>query len=275
MADRYTLYGGVGSPYSCKVRAYLRYKRIPFNWTPPLFVMGKWPNKFKHIRPKVIPVLEFPNGFSMNESTKIFQKIEEIHPNRSIHIQNNKCYQFISDLLEDFADEWCTKLMYGIRWNRTIDQDFGSTFITYKSPFSFRQIAKQTATKRQVDRRKVVGCDNDEEIHASFNELCAIFEIFLKNNHFLFGNVPTNADFAFYGQMRQFAVDMTSNAILRTKYPLIYCWLYMMDDLSGVTNNNKQEFKISDTVMKLLKICGNIYMPFLKANSEALNKKQE
>ena len=49
----------------------------------------------------------------------------------------------------------------------------------------------------------------------------------------------------------------------------------MMDDLSSVKNDDKQEFKISDTVMKLLKICGNIYMPFLKANSDAFKKKQD
>lgn len=282
---RYKLYGANGSPYSCKIRSYLRFKRIPFDWVPPSFAMGVWPKKFSHIKPKVIPVLEFPDEFSMNESTAIIKKIEESTPNRSVFIQNNCYLQFISNIIEDFADEWVTKLMFGVRWNREIDQNFSSTFITYNIPYSknlsqSRKFFCQNAVKRQVDRRGLVGCSDDDMIHSSLNEICSIMEKHLTNNYFLFGNRPTNGDFALYGQLGQFRVDCTSDSILREKYPLLFCWLYKMDDLSGIDIGNDDamsfKFELCDAVLELLKICGNVYLPFLQANSNAImNNKKE
>ena len=54
-------------------RAYLPYSRTPGT-------RAAWPDKYAHLRPKVIPVLEWPNGFAMNESTRIIQKVESETP---------------------------------------------------------------------------------------------------------------------------------------------------------------------------------------------------
>eukprot|EP01084_Bolivina_argentea_P117786 209104_1 len=268
---RLTLYGVNGSPYSCKIRSYLRYKRIPFDWTYPKFLMmEKWPKKFAHIKAKVIPVVEWPDGFSMNESTKIIQKIETDINNRSV-IPTNKCHAFLCDLLEDFADEWGTKLFFAMRFNRKIDYDFYAKYFSQQGvPFKMRKYFENTFKKRMRGRTKLVGCDNDEIIHASFHEICGIFETYLssQSNIFFFGNNPTNADFAFYGQMYNFRTDMTPDSLLRERYQLLLQWLDQCDDLSGIEYKN--EFKISDIVMDLLKVCGNVYMPFLKANSDAI-----
>eukprot|EP01084_Bolivina_argentea_P065880 120088_1 len=282
--NKHLLYGGNGSPYSCKIRSYLRYKQIYFEWRAPTFAMGKWPDKFNHIKPKVIPVIVFPNGYSMNESTKIIQKIEYDNNNKKrllITTNINNIYiKFINDLLEDFADEWCTKLMYGMRWNKKIDQDFGALYILTNTKEKHTENAAKIAKKRQVERIKIVGCHNQNEINDSFIEICNIFEEFLRDknteNIFLFGSIPSSADFAFYGQMSQFRVDVTSNKILRDKYPYLICWLYKMDDLSGYysTNKNTEYPQITNIIIKLLTVCGNIYLPFLKANYYALlNKK--
>ena len=75
--ERLIVYGNNGSPYSCKMRSYLRFKRIPFIW-----VAGRPdPNcdqRFKKLRPQTIPVLEFPDGSVMNESTTLIKKIEKM-----------------------------------------------------------------------------------------------------------------------------------------------------------------------------------------------------
>lgn len=142
----------------------MRYKRIPFIWNTGGFGFDDktkqrgWPSKYAHIRPKVIPVVEFPNGFPMNESTKIIQKIEsETSYKRSV-IPKNRCIAFIADLLEDFADEWMTKIMFAMRWNREVDEKFGSIFITDSVPTKFRLSIAGHLAKRQVERIALVGC---------------------------------------------------------------------------------------------------------------------
>eukprot|EP01083_Nonionella_stella_P245448 853113_1 len=89
--------------------------------------------------------------------------------------------------------------------------------------------------KRQVERTDLVGCSNDILIHNCCHQILNILQNhFKKGNTFLFGNRPSNADFAMYGQIKQFTVDPTSDKILRTQYVYVYAWITIMDDLSGI-----------------------------------------
>jgi glutathione S-transferase len=57
--ERYRLIGSTASPYAIKLRALLRYRRIPFDWV----VMTKARRKqTEHLRPNLIPVLQYPDG---------------------------------------------------------------------------------------------------------------------------------------------------------------------------------------------------------------------
>ena len=60
---RYTLIGSTASPYAIKLRALMRYRRIPFDWV----IMTKaWRNATAHLRPNVVAAapLQIPCGES-------------------------------------------------------------------------------------------------------------------------------------------------------------------------------------------------------------------
>jgi glutathione S-transferase len=56
---RYRLIGSTASPYAIKMRALLRYRRIPFDWVIMTKALRK---QTQHLRPNLIPVLQYPDG---------------------------------------------------------------------------------------------------------------------------------------------------------------------------------------------------------------------
>src|ERR1700750_118127 len=100
--ERYRLIGSTASPYAIKMRALLRYRRIAFDWV----IMTKELRKATaHLRPMLIPVLQYPDGTYHNETSMLSKDLEQRHSGRSV-IPDHKGLAFICDLLEDFADEW-------------------------------------------------------------------------------------------------------------------------------------------------------------------------
>ena len=65
---------------------------------------------------------------------------------------------------------------------------------------------------RQVERMKIVGCDNADVVMRSFTTIVAALEKHLQNgSFFMLGSSPTVADFALYGQVSQIVIDRTGD----------------------------------------------------------------
>lgn len=118
----YELIGGDGSPYSCKMRAVLRYKRLCHRWSP-MHAKGEggglfgdiW-TQFPDLQAKVIPILVSADGSYANDSTSLIKKLDVRHPHRSVQ-PSDPAINFLADILEDFGDEWCTKVMFEQRFH--------------------------------------------------------------------------------------------------------------------------------------------------------------
>jgi hypothetical protein len=63
---RYKLIGSTASPYALKLRALMRYRRIAFDWVIMTKALRK---QTEHLRPNLIPVLQYPDGTFRGETT--------------------------------------------------------------------------------------------------------------------------------------------------------------------------------------------------------------
>lgn len=266
----YTLYGAIASPYSMKMRALLRYRRIPFVWKDG----AQLADALEQVHAPVIPVLEFPDGHFANDSTPLIYELEDRHEDRSI-VPSDPAMAFLAHLLEDFADEWMTKAMFGYRWLEDVDQLQMSRWLSFDrnhgGGLERSQAEAQVFRERQVGRMGIVGCtrENFPQIEASTRAVLGALESHVTNTFFLFGSRPSLAEFALFGQLSQLGTDPTPQAMMRADYPYAYRWLAHMDDLSGY--DGEWSGAPTDCAIRLARIAGDVYAPFLAANAAALS----
>jgi glutathione S-transferase len=272
---RYTLYGGLGSPYSMKVRAILRYRRLPHDWVQ-LGTEGT-PNALEQVKVPVIPVLRFPDGRHANDSTPLLHELERLHPGERSIVPTDPAQAFLAMLLEDMADEWGTKAMFLYRWLRPRDQKQMSEWLAFDrlAGRGLESILDHAARfrDRQVGRMALVGCTqaNAPLVETSADRIMALLEAHITEERYLFGSRPSMADFSWLGQLSQLASDPTPAEHLREKFPFLFRWLMQLDDASGVEGQwRAADAPLPLAITGLLKIAGDVYFPFLEANAAAI-----
>lgn len=271
----YRLLGGLGSPYSMKMRALLRYRRLPHVW---IQMDDRHAEERAMVRPAVIPVIQYPDGSYHNDSTPMIHDLEAHHPRERSVVPSDPADAFLALLLEDMADEWGTKLMFHYRWFRERDQLRMSEWLAYdRAQAGGIEGIKQYADRfrdRQVRRMPIVGCTeaNAPVIEGTAIRLADIFERHVLSRPFFFGGRPSLAEFGWYGQFSQLIVDPTPNDLLREIAPFTVRWLMHMEDLSGHEGETWRapDEPMAPAVQELLVFAGDIYLPFLLANERAL-----
>lgn len=270
----YILHGFGPSPYSVKMRAILRYRRLPFVWnaagSPRDVAVAAG-------LPPVIPALTFPDGTVMNDSTPLAHALERAHPGQRSIIPDDPAHAWLSDLLEDFGDEWVTKMMFHYRWfyapDRAFAQDWVITSRNPQMPEAERREAMQAFNDRQVGRMAMVGCTdaNRPIIEDSYRFILDTLDPHVRSLEYLFGSRPSLADFGLFGQLQILSVDPTPMMEMRARAPDVYCWLLRLDDASGIEGEwLAADAALPEGVTALLKHCGETYLPFLAANRAAL-----
>jgi glutathione S-transferase len=269
---RYRLIGSTASPYALKLRALLRYRRIPFDWV----IMTKALRKAtEHLRPNLIPVLQYPDGTFRGETTMLAYDLERRHRDRSV-IPPDKAVAFVCDLLEDLADEWAVKPLFLYRWWDPEDQAYVSRWAGEE--WSVSEAATGSAEEieqfrhRQISRMVILGAtaENRPLLEESYLRALAAFEPHIGMNNYLFGSRPSLADFAWFGQLSEMATDPTPMRIMRANAPFTDHWVRRLDDASGVEGDwHRREQALGGMAEALLKIAGELYLPFLVANAKA------
>jgi glutathione S-transferase len=280
--DPYRLVGSLGSPYSLKLRAVLRYRHIPFRWVPK---GSRWESDIPAVKVPVIPVLvrrptDGGPPTADVDTTPLLRRLEEEHAGRSIRPRSPEA-RFLDALVEDYADEWVTKLMFHYRWAFEADVAFARRLLPLQAEVTLpsQRVAELAAAfgDRQLDRRELVGSTDAHGplLEGSYRRLLDLLVDLLEGTPFLFGERPASADFALYGQLAQLTrVDPTSAAVAREHAPRVIAWVEWIDDLAWWEPAEDGWMPWEALVARLrplLEEIGRTYAPFMAANGRALS----
>ncbi len=275
------LAGQYGSPYTLKMRAVLRYRQIPFRW---VLRESKW-DDLPPPPVRIIPVIVYPNADGSHgevtvDSSPQIMRLESEFSGRSA-VPSDPALAFIDALIEDYGDEWVTKMMYHYRWAYDADINKAGHLLPLSSDLQMNSDTAQATydfiTERQIGRRALVGStpENQPIVEGSYERLLDILLAVYSSHDFVLGDRPGRGDFGLFGQLSQLVKwDPTSMAVAATRAAKVINWVDRMDDLSWLPVEGDDGWVTLETLPAgtrlLLEEIGRTYAPFMVANAEAL-----
>lgn len=280
MTDLITLSGSPGSPYTRKMLAVLRYRRIAYR----LLTSGaRGREELPSPKVQLLPTFYLPDAEgvvqAVTNSTPLIRRFEKEHAGREI-LPADPALAFLDALIEDYGDEWMTKAMFHYRWSFADDIHKSASVLPnwMGKPLSDEQLADlgKMFSERQIGRLKFVGSNavTGATIEAGYERMITVFNRHLASHAFVLGNRPGAADFGLYGQLTQLAqFDPTPMALTTKIAPRVIAWTSTMEDLSGLEPQASDWFDpaaLPETLIALLGEIGRFYAPLLIANAQAL-----
>jgi glutathione S-transferase len=226
------VYGSEVSYFTGKFETYLRYKEIPYEFRPIDLIHYFWiiPRK---LGASQMPTVQLDDGRWISDSTPMIGWLEGEYPEPWV-IPHEPVQQYISLLLEDYADEWFWRPAMHYRWSYPADRRLASTelaaeVLNFPLPLALR---RAWLARRQT-RLFVAGdgIDSHTRAHAERTVATAFtnLERILSTRPFLLGARPTIADIGFMGPFwRHFMHDPTPAKLLRDSAPSVYAWANRM-----------------------------------------------
>ena len=303
------LVGAFGSPYTRKMRAVLRYKRIAYRWIQRgssadpgsrfRFKVGLIPLVLvpKEVAEQVLdsdfaPVVGEPVRGDAEEysawidSTPIIRALDRWQPQRSL-TPENPVLALLDALVEDYGDEWMTKAMFHYRWAYEEDTQKAAHVLAWASAPGLGKDEHEVLAKQFADRQiqrlaEVVGgtSENAALIEQGYEALLEALDGVLAQQPFTLGGRPGAGDMGLFGQLSQLTdFEPTGHRVVVEKAPRVLSWCHAAEDLSGLElGEGGGEWADVATAAEVLRplLCqiGRWYAPFLLANGAALAQGQ-
>ncbi|MFP5441388.1 MAG: glutathione S-transferase family protein [Gammaproteobacteria bacterium] len=275
----YTLYGFEMSPYSVKVRAFMRYKGIPHQWV--VRSMDKMAEFGKVAKLPLVPCVAMPDGSGLQDSTPIMEALEARHPQPPVRI-DDPVLDFLSALIEEYADEWGNKPMFHYRWYYDDDAQSAALRIAQEmmppgTPAGAAEQMAPSIAQRMVPRLPFVGSARGNTaaaavIEASYRRVLAILEAHLATRPFLFGSRPALADLGLYGQLKELLSDPVPGELMRERAPRVAAFVQRMETPAAAGDGALESWSaLAPTLLPLLREeIGARFLPWSDANAKAL-----
>lgn len=271
MQPPYRLIGAELSPYSVKVRSYLRYKGIAHTWVPRGPAVQAEFQKYAKL--PLVPLIVGADETAMQDSTPIIERLEAAHPELAITPPDPRA-AFVSALLEEFADEWLNKAMFHFRWAYEADQLWAAKRIvdmmTEGAPPPDRRPVEAAVRERMIGRLSFVGSNSvtGPFIERSFRRFADMLEAHLRGRPYLFGHRPALADFGVFGQMYELLSDPTPGGILRAHHPHVVDYIDRM--LEPAPQGEWDDFDtLAPTLTPILQADVRVFLRWSAANAAA------
>jgi hypothetical protein len=175
--------------------------------------------------------------------------------------------------------------MFHYRWSHQENVDFARSVLPLwlKTDAAMEEIEpiSEYISTRQIERLRYVGSNEltGKFIEDSYIRFLKLMDRHLIGRRFILGNRPGCGDFGVFGQLTQLAqTDPTCRAVTLKNAPRIFAWCDNVEDLSGLEPKEEDwmEFdSLPETLMAILGEIGRTYVPYLIANSKALDAGQE
>lgn len=274
----YRLFGAETSPYSVKVRSFLRYKGVDFEWVGR---SASTEEEFSALaKVPTVPLLISPNRPANQDSTSIIAVLENDFSEPSAVPDDPACAA-LALLLEDYADEWLNKVMFFHRWGQKPDREAaGERTMEQLLDGNLPRAKKKTRDqiiKRMRERLPLVGIEkkNEKFLKASFERFFTLLNAHLEKTLFLFGGRPSAADFALAGQIQQLMIDPTPSDWLQANAPFVVAWSEFMDAPKPGGPFKPLE-ELQETLLPLFKDeLAVTYLPWALANMQAATDKAD
>jgi glutathione S-transferase len=212
----------------------MRFKGVPYEWMDRCLRNEKLYQA--HAQVQLIPLVFRPDGTAVQDSTPILEQLERDHPTPSLH-PTDPGLRFLSELLEEYGDEWANKLMFHHRWGYPADRKHRSGTLA-RGMFEghplrvFAPFVARLIVRRMVPRMSFAGANENNApiLVESFANLVSMLQEHLEHRAYLLGGRPSMGDFGLWGQLHQASIDPTCGAHLEARGPAVMAWIERMLD---------------------------------------------
>jgi glutathione S-transferase len=227
----YRLFGAETSAYSTKLRSYLTYKAMPFEWVPRTAESEAELKTFSRF--PTLPVLVTASGFAVHDTTPLVEALEADAPEPSATPADG-ALAFLACVLEEYADVWLAKAVFHYRWGRKKDQRLAAAraiddYYGANAPDE-RKAVEDNAIETMTGQMKVMGLEGElgGAVEKSFKRFVKLLDDHLRKHLCIFGERPSVADFAIAGQLIQMMKDPTPAKIIEKDGEFVAKWCEFM-----------------------------------------------